>query len=76
MLIKMKTRIYAAPAVKGLILRSCFEQKGCVNPYKSEILVYKPWRPNGFFQLEIIQLTTLVFSNYGFSSKKIRFLGR
>ena len=25
-----------------------------INPYRTEIFLYKPWRPKGFFQFEII----------------------
>ena len=25
-----------------------------INPYNAEIFLYKPWRPKGFFQFEII----------------------
>ena len=42
----MKTRIYATPAVKG---------------FKTEILLYKPLRPKGFFQFDINDLARALF---------------
>ena len=57
----MKPRIYAAPAVKGLIIKTkimnikfWMEQKILLNPYNAEIFVYKPWTPKGFNHFEII----------------------
>ena len=47
----MKTRIYAAPAVKGFKIKQsllhvmCWSTMTCVNPYNAEIFLYKPWRP-------------------------------
>ena len=57
----MKTRIYSAPAVKGLTALSDAYSLApiglyitAINSHNAEIFSYKPYRPNSIFQLEII----------------------
>ena len=33
-------------------MRAAFQLANIVNPYNAEIIVYKPWRPKGTFQIE------------------------
>ena len=72
----VKTPIYSAPAVKGLMSKNKFISLvqwyvisglniymfiSWSNSYNAEIFSYKPWRPKGFFQFKII-INVLVIS--------------